>query len=294
MNNKSYTIINLPTFLLNIFDVSSMNFITKLFFIIYGKLVQFVYIFTERSLFCNLINILLPRHAAIYFDGKHYYKKITENITIFYPNKRISRVISQQQEIFKKIFSSYCLEKIAFTEGDVVIDCGANVGELNVAFNLMEINVNYIGIEPDKETFECLEKNKIKDTDYFINVALSDESTEKKLFLDRVGGNSSIIYFGKDKFEIVKTSRLDDLDIPNKIKLLKLEAEGYEPEILLGAKKMIQHIEYVSVDFGSERGESAENTVVEVNKFLVENNFKLISFSDYRLIGLYQNNNELG
>ena len=58
----------------------------------------------------------------------------------------------------------------------------------------------------------------------------------------------------------------------------------------MGATSLLKNTEYISVDFGDERGIEQKTTIVEVNNFLTENNFKLIDFSDYRLIGLYKNN----
>ena len=49
----------------------------------------------------------------------------------------------------------------------------------------------------------------------------------------------------------VETCRLDDLpslEHIKKIKLLKIEAEGFEPEILKGAIKTIQKTKYIAVE----------------------------------------------
>ena len=46
------------------------------------------------------------------------------------------------------------------------------------------------------------------------------------------------------------------------IKLLKLEAEGAEPEILLGGLDKIHLIDYICADVGPERGLSYETTLV--------------------------------
>ena len=53
----------------------------------------------------------------------------------------------------------------------------------------------------------------------------------------------------------------------------------------------LRNINYVSVDFGFERGIDQENTIEAVNNILTKNNFKLKNLSEYRLIGLYQNVN---
>ena len=54
------------------------------------------------------------------------------------------------------------------------------------------------------------------------------------------------------------------------------------------SEKKLNNIEYISVDFGSERGMDQKNTVIEVNSFLLSNNFKLYKFSNHRTVGLYK------
>ena len=50
-------------------------------------------------------------------------------------------------------------DEIDFNNNDVIIDCGANVGELNLAIEAYGKKINYFGFEPDKATFNCLSKN---------------------------------------------------------------------------------------------------------------------------------------
>ena len=112
----------------------------------------------------------------------------------------------------------------------------------------------------------------------------------RNFYIDNEGGNSSLIDFGTSETNIVETIPLDSINLKERIKLFKVEAEGLEPEVLLGAKKTLSLIDYISVDFGFERGLNQDSTIVDVNEILTQHNFSLIDFSEYRLIGLYQNN----
>ena len=71
--------------------------------------------------------------------------------------------------------------------------------------------------------------------------------------------------------------------------MLKIDAEGYEPEVLEGSIGCLENTEYISVDFGAERVKKGNTTLVKVNELLTENNFQLIELSEYRLVGLYKN-----
>ena len=57
---------------------------------------------------------------------------------------------------------------------------------------------------------------------------------------------------------------------------MKLEAEGYEPEILLGAKDSIKNIDYIAIDGGYERGIKQEETFTILTNRLIENGFSII------------------
>ena len=57
------------------------------------------------------------------------------------------------------VIKSVTGDKDIIFNGDTVIDCGANVGELNVALKNRDIEINYIGFEPSPKEFKCLSIN---------------------------------------------------------------------------------------------------------------------------------------
>ena len=54
---------------------------------------------------------------------------------------------------------------------------------------------------------------------------------------------------------------------------MKIESEGHEPEVLKGSIETLSRTNYISVDFGPERGVNEEFTIVDVNKILYEKFF---------------------
>jgi len=289
-NKTNLSPINIPPFVLNDLILKEHTFISKILLITKGKILSFVINNFEGEFFCKVINFYYKKNGKIYFDGSEYFKEIN-NKKFYYPNNRILRIVNNQDLLIKNIRESYCLDEIDFSNDDVIIDCGANVGELKLAIEAYGKNINYFGFEPDEATFKCLSKNNSDNKNLF-NKALSNKNGKNKFFLDTAGGNSSLVYFGKDNFIEIDCVRLDMMDIPNKIKLFKVEAEGFEPEVLYGAEKILKNIEYISVDFGSERGMDQKNTVIEVNSFLLNNNFKLFKFSNHRTVGLYKKDSQ--
>ncbi len=292
MKNSSLTLINLPSFIFKVYNINEKNLFSKIYILIVGKFSQIILKKTNKSLFCYSMNLLFRRYSNIKYDkiNKTYTKSINKNLKINYPNKRVIRTIqNDENSIFNLLYETYCLDYITFRNGDTIIDCGANVGELNYSFYLRSLDINYIGIEPDEPTYLSLQSNKLRKTDTFYNFALSDKNGISNLYLDSFGGNSSLEYFGEKSFIEVQTKTIDSLLNPEKVKLFKVEAEGHEPEILLGASGVLKITEFVSVDFGFERGVEQKSTIKSVNEILINNNFHLVDISKHRHVGLYKN-----
>ncbi len=254
MKHELPHLINIPPFILRAKNTN--NLFSTLLVLIQGKLSTFIINNFKGKFFCNLLKITFPTYEKILFKNNKYYKNLN-NQEICFPNKRILRIYLDPHKHFDRLFNSYCLDKVNINTNDVIIDCGANVGELNIALKLKNLNVNYYAFEPDYSNFICLLENNYD--------------------------------FGTQEYTSVSTLRLDDITLPKNIKLFKVEAEGFEPEVIEGAQETLKRTEYICVDFGSERGIEQENTVIEVNNILLKNNFDLIQFSDYRYIGLYKN-----
>ena len=81
-------------------------------------------------------------------------------------------------------------------------------------------------------------------------------------------------------------------NINKKIKLIKIEAEGAEPEVVYGLKNQLKKIQYIVIDVGYERGNSQESTLVDCTNYLLKNNFRLIDFNSKtsRVIVMFKNN----
>lgn len=282
-------IINLPPFMFRGVDVERLNIFKKLLFIIKGKFLSFVINKIDGNTFCKIINFFYREKSKIYFESNLYKKEIENLGNISYPNKRILRIVNNYKLQFSKLLDSYCLNSIEINNGDIIIDCGANIGELNLALQSNNVITQYIAFEPDPETFECLKLNNPNNKDNLYMFALSNMIGNQNLHVDSLGGNSSLVNFGEGNTIEVSSITLDSLNITKNIKLFKLEAEGFEPEVLDGSINTLKYINFVSVDFGHERGPEEKSTVVEVNKILLKNDFELIKFSEHRLIGLYEN-----
>ena len=152
-------ILNIPPFTFRGVNVEKLNILQKIIFIFKGKLLSIALeIFSEKN-FCTIINYFYREDSKIYFENGKYKKLLLSGNIISYPNKRILRMVNGHEDQLKNFLKIYCIDFIKFDKGDTVIDCGANVGELNVALKYASIFINYIAFEPDRDTFTCLELN---------------------------------------------------------------------------------------------------------------------------------------
>lgn len=184
---------------------------------------------------------------------------------------------------------TYFLDKITFCDGDVVIDCGANVGEIGM-FLQARAKVKLICFEPDVKEFCVLKMNLPKGACF--NCGLWNTNTIKQFYMRNETADSSFFVDAESQSSPVEVIRLDaGIDIIRsieKIKLFKIDGEGAEPEILMGSVNTIKKVEYISVDLGPER-HGSESTLVEVFNFLTEHGFKLLAFDHKRVVALFQN-----
>ena len=284
-------LVNVPPFLIRDLNQKNLSLSKKIFLIFYGKFIGFFINRLNGKNFCLFINIFFNKDGKLIFENGRYVKIIENKNVAVYPNKRVLRVVKNFKYQLDLLYDSYLLNSIDIQNDDVIVDCGANVGELFLAVKEKNLDVTYMGFEPDKETYECLKLNVKNEKNIVHNIGLSNIEGSNNFYIDNEGGNSSFVDFGTSESIKVETKTLDSFNIKKNIKLFKIDAEGYEPEVLSGSKNTLKKTAFVSVDFGSERGANQNNTMVDVNNLLLQVGFELIELNDFRMIGLYKNKN---
>ena len=188
----------------------------------------------------------------------------------------------------RHIAASYAIDIVDINDDDIVIDCGANYGDISLYLDFIGVRARYIAIEPSPLDFKCLCLN-LKQTkqDYFVeHIALSDRPGRLDFYIDRERASSSLLCPPSySEVTSVDVQTLDMLcnrtDLKHKrIKLLKLEAEGLEPEICKGMDKTLERIEYIAADLGPERGLGEELTAPAVINYLLQRGFEVKEFGD--------------
>ena len=178
------------------------------------------------------------------------------------------------------------LDHIKFAKGDVVLDCGANLGNFKLYFDLNKLAVQYIGFEPSPHEFACLSQNVTQGdfaTPEIHNVGLWHKRGNLRFYVSSFGADSSFIQPPQyDSVLPIPTRPLADF-IPQsvgkegRVRLLKLEAEGAELEVLQGLGEKLGRIDYIAAAVGHERGIKQEATFIPVTNFLIQRGFEIVA-----------------
>ena len=188
----------------------------------------------------------------------------------------------------KTLASAYLLDHVPFAANDLILDCGANVGDFRLCFDRIGQDIRYHAFEPSPVEFGCLLKN-VEGWGKAHNIGLWNSDEELTFFVSSQGADSSLVKPADYDDEInVKAERIWPR-LTEPVKLLKLEAEGAEPEILEGAGQRIETIAYISADLGFERGVRSESTFAPVANHLFAHGFEMIAVSKPRLCALFRN-----
>ena len=210
--------------------------------------------------------------------------KDSNNLTLYVAQRsRLHLYFKGIQFRLDQIFIQYCLNnhpEIFDTQG-WVIDIGANIGELSMSVIQRYPNQQFLIIEPSSEEMAAAQRNLNGGKVHFNSSALWKANTTLRFYHANKTGDSSLL--PKDlsaPSELIEVRTLDSiveiLEI-NQINLLKLEAEGAEPEILDGAIKTLKKTKFVAADLGPERGPNELATYFECRSKLEVLGFNQIS-----------------
>jgi len=191
--------------------------------------------------------------------------------------KRRTRYRNGVKAGINRLLREYCLDSIEVSNPGVFIDCGANIGELGIW--AQSLGFSYYPFEPEELESQCCNKNNFNGRDKTSQKALWSENT-KLSFYSKPDSADSSVFEVKDnlsRFDIEAVT-LDSQNIqlnPLADNILKLEAEGAEPEVLQGSITTLKSIRYVVADCGYERGVNQDHTFIPVLDFLTTKGFKL-------------------
>ena len=161
-------------------------------------------------------------------------------------------------------FLDYCNTKNK--NFNTVIDIGAWCGTWAKAIEPYAKKV--IAFEPDKTHFECLQRNCTINCDPRME-AVGAEIKEISLTEDDFTQAKRI-----DKQGNIKMTTLDNMNYQD-VDLIKIDVEGYEMEVLKGATKTLESVQYLMIELNNNTKKYGSSNV-EIEKHLSSLGYKLL------------------
>lgn len=182
-------------------------------------------------------------------------------------------------KVFLKKYEKYTLKPfVEVKEGDIVVDVGAHTGRF--VFSVAGKAKKILAIEPDPVNCETLRRNVgcLQNTLVVEKLAWNRKCMKELNFgVDLT--DSSVLDIDKTSLGLSKKVQGVPLDCLvsklgiEKVNFLKIDAEGAEPEVLQGAKRILKEIEKVAIDTGPER--FGRPTSSQVKNILKHYGFKI-------------------
>lgn len=176
---------------------------------------------------------------------------------------------------------------------EVVLDIGANVGQFGLDLRRHKFDGHIISYEPVRESFNKLQ-SKVKNDELW-TICNKAVGNKKGFFKINISGNSGLstsflemskeheMYFPNSKFissETVEVVTLNDEITIKKVNpsksVLKVDAQGYEHEVLMGAKQHLKLFHFIYLELSLSPLYEKESSFLEIINFLHENNHQII------------------
>lgn len=175
----------------------------------------------------------------------------------------------------------YGLDKLTpQSEDEWVVDVGGYMGECSLY--LLRKGFNVLVIEPDPNAALCLKENLTRFAPegrtwiHDSRVALN-ERKEVTFYSEPSNADGSVFESSNQRSKPItlQAEKLDDIvadRIGDKtIRAMKMDAEGAEPEVLMGAVKIVANCDRIGIDAGPER--MGESTAAECRRVLLAAGF---------------------
>ncbi len=167
------------------------------------------------------------------------------------------------------------------------IDIGAHIGSVSYTFSRLSPRGKHIAFEPSTKKAAWLSK-RLTGFDVY-NMALSNETGQVSFYeRDDKPGYSSLDRPDdsvRARHVEIECRKLDDVTPPGrKIDLIKIDVEGHEYKVLLGAQETIRsHKPFIIFEAGPHKKNRAQNeSYIKLYNFLTnELDYELYSVFDY-------------
>ncbi len=194
------------------------------------------------------------------------------------------------------------LSRKVLLKDPIIFDIGSHKGKIVKLINNIYKNAIIYCFEPNISMNNNLKKigRNIK----VYNYALGEKNEEKKILINKIDLTNTLSTINEDslylkiknlilvkskkenKYEKVKVIPLEDFCEEKKISyidFLKIDVEGYEYKVLLGAKNIIKNVKFIMIEI-QKNNMYHDYSKKKIEEFLKKNNFKLIKTFNFPLM----------
>lgn len=154
---------------------------------------------------------------------------------------------------------------VDFPDG-IIVDVGAGVGEFTLAAARRFPKLTVLSFEPNPASFALLTTNTGQCGYPNIQTSAAAIGTEEQYVLHDVasGARATAAIEGHSGGVVVSARRLDAIVPPGPIRLLKIDCEGLELDVLRSAAGVVDRVERVVVEFHRHLLADADKAVVRL------------------------------
>ncbi len=189
--------------------------------------------------------------------SKYYNSKLGEIIKAHRLNIEPANVLTGPRLLMRLLNETVTCDqyhiKNFIKEGSVIIDAGANIGIFSIFASILMPTSKIFAFEPVREIYDVLVKNVKGYTNVDThNLALGDKTGEGEIIIDKDKSIRSRLIdsemnsrapISRGASEIVGLTTIDGFAEKNKVSridFIKIDAEGYERQIIKGAELIIK------------------------------------------------------
>ena len=240
----------------------------------------------------GFVILIRDEHKSIH--SSHLKKYITST-SIYYLPKYAYQDVVRKEIIKNRIFDKdvFDLSKKSTTSNSIVIDAGANYGQLSIIFSKLYNDTTIYSFGASKYIYDILAKNaKINSKNIkTINCALTDSTDEQYLEipdLKKCGTYEALdLEFSLNKKNTYENKilirKIDDFIYEKKISFMKIDVQGWDLKILKGSLKTIKKNRMPNVF-------EYENTLENKMNFRFDDFKTFFNKINYRFITAVNNN----
>ena len=162
------------------------------------------------------------------------------------------------------------------------IDVGANIGVFSLNLAKILPSSQIFALEPNLKIYKYLAANVAMNSGSIktLNIAVGAQDMRAQISNKRADDMNQVYFDDTKSGQSVLVHKLDTLFKKIPIFILKIDVEGMEGEVLLGAKNLLSRTENVILEVDAENYKVYGAEVSEVLEFLRREKFTLVGISN--------------